>query len=244
MALTQAEKQRILDAACKWFEQSVVDAHLRNTRKLSDPKHFDLNPFLLVYLANFMAGNATPENIARALILPRSLGTSINTTFGTQMQSFISAIQDAVGSTASGMDIEFTDQIDGRRKYCQVKAGPNTINKDDVETIANHFKNVRNLSRTNNLRIPNDDMIVGVLYGERTALSGHYKRITRQYDYDVIIGQDFWHRLTGDEHFYHELITAIGSVANKVDCSKELESIIQQLARHPTIRELAASTEQ
>lgn len=241
MALNSTEKQKILDAACTWFEEAVATAHLKNTRKLTAPEAFNLNPFLVVYLANFMAGNASAENIARALILPRVLGTSINTTFGTQMQSFISAIQNAVGSTASGMDIEFTDQLDGRRKYCQVKAGPNTINKDDVETIANHFKAVRNLSRTNNLRIPNDDMIVGVLYGEREALSGHYKRITSQYDYEVVIGQDFWHRLTGDEHFYHELISAIGSVAHKVDCSKELENIIQTLAKHPTIQALAST---
>ncbi|PJK09264.1 restriction endonuclease [Lysobacteraceae bacterium NML120232] len=241
MPLSATEKQKILDAACTWFEETVATAHLKNTRKLVSPKEFKINPFLVVYLANFMAGNATPESIARALILPRALGTSINTTFGTQMQSFISAIQDAVGSTASGMDIEFTDQLDGRRKYCQVKAGPNTINKDDVETIANHFKAVRNLSRTNNLRIPNDDMIVGVLYGEPEALSAHYKRITSQYDYEVVIGQDFWHRLTGDEHFYHALISAIGGVANKVDCSKELEGVIQELAKHPTIQALAKS---
>ena len=56
------------------------------------------------------------------------------------MQGFISAIQNAVGSTTSGMDIEFTDQTDGRKKYCQLKAGPNTINADDVETIAGHFQ--------------------------------------------------------------------------------------------------------
>ena len=32
--------------------------------------------------------------------------------------------------------------IDGEKKYCQLKSGPDTINKDDVETIAGHFKSV------------------------------------------------------------------------------------------------------
>ena len=33
------------------------------------------------------------------------------------------------------MDIEFEDALDGSHKYCQLKAGPNTINKDDVEKL-------------------------------------------------------------------------------------------------------------
>jgi hypothetical protein len=29
----------------------------------------------------------------------------------------------------AGIDIEFIDAIDGRRKYCQAKLGPNTITR-------------------------------------------------------------------------------------------------------------------
>ncbi len=239
MAFTQEQKQKILDAAKIWFQENIAKNHIKNTEKLVNPKEFNINPFLAVYLANFLTGNSKPESIAKALLFPRVLGTSINTSFGTQMQGFISAIQDAVGSTTSGMDIEFVDQIDGRKKYCQLKAGPNTINKDDVETIAHHFKAVRNLSRTNNLRIPNDDMIVGVLYGEANELSGHYKRITSQYDYEVVVGQDFWHRLTGDSHFYHELVAAVGLVAVEADFSQEFERVIQKLAASELVQKLS-----
>lgn len=239
MALDEAKKQHILDSAKIWFKETIANNHIKNTKKLINPKEFNINPFLAVYLSNFLTGNSTPENIAKALILPRVLGTSINTSFGQNMQSFISAIQDAVGSTTTGMDIEFIDQLDKTRKYCQLKAGPNTINKDDVETIANHFKAVRNLSRTNNLRIPNDDLIVGVLYGESEELSSHYKRITVQYDYDVIIGREFWYRLTGYENFYAELIGTIGSVALEANFSDELQSIIDELAQSEKIRSLS-----
>lgn len=239
MTFNIQQKQKILDAAKSWFRQTIAANHIKNTEKLKNPKEFNINPFLTVYLAKFLTGNARPESIAKALLYPRVLGTSINTSFGTNMQSFIQVIQDAVGSTASGMDIEFIDQLDGRKKYCQLKAGPNTINKDDVETIAGHFKAVRNLSRTNNLRIPNDDMIVGVLYGEAHELSGHYKRITAEYDYEVVIGQDFWHRLTGDQGFYHELIAAVGSVAVEADFSQELEKVVQHLAASEAVQKLS-----
>ena len=239
MAFSTEQKQKILDTAKQWFRERIAQNHIKNTEKLVNPNEFNINPFLTVYLANFLTGNSNPESIAKALLFPRVLGTSITTSFGNNMQGFTSVLQDAVGSTTSGIDIEFIDQIDQRKKYCQLKSGPNTINKDDVENIAGHFKAVRNLSRTNNLRIPNDDMIVGVLYGEPHELSGHYKRIISQYDYEVVVGQEFWHRLTGDEHFYHELISAIGQVAVEADFSKDFERVIETLAASEVVQKLS-----
>ena len=241
MPFSQQQKQKILDSAKIWFKETIAQNHIKNTEKLTKPNEFNINPFLTVYLANFLTGNSSPESIAKALLYPRVLGTSINTSFGTNMQSFISVIQDAIGSTTSGMDIEFTDQCDGRKKYCQLKAGPNTINKDDVETIAGHFRSLRNLARTNHLRITTDDMIVGVLYGEAHELSSHYKRISTQYGHDVIIGQDFWHRLTGDANFYLELIAAVASVATEADFSTDFDRVIKILAQTDTVRKLSGS---
>jgi len=146
-----------------------------------------------------------------------------------KIQSLISSLFQGLGSTTQGIDIEFIDAIDGRKKYCQLKAGPNTINFDDVTTIINHFNGVRNLARTNNLNIGINDMIVGVIYGDETELSSHYKKISN--NYPVYIGQDFWHRLTGKEDFYFELIDAIGEVALEVDASKVVEKTIKELAK-------------
>jgi hypothetical protein len=146
-----------------------------------------------------------------------------------KIQSLISTLFQGLGSTTQGIDIEFIDAIDGRKKYCQLKAGPNTINHDDITTIINHFNGVRNLARTNNLNVGINDMIVGVVYGEPAELSSHYKRIGQ--NYPVYIGQDFWHRLTGKDDFYFELIDAIGDVALEVDASKVVEKTIQNLAK-------------
>lgn len=233
------DKQEILQAAKTWFRESVADSHITNTEKLVSPDEFNINPFTAVYLANFLTGNSSPESIAKALLFPRVLGTSISTTFGNAVQKFTNDVLGAYGSTTSGIDIEFIDQLDGHKKYCQLKSGPNTINKDDVETIAGHFKGVINLARTNNLRITHDDMIVGVIYGEQSQLSGHYKRITSQYHHPTYTGKEFWHRLTGDEGFYQDLIAAIGSVAIEADYSKEFQIIIKQLAATEIIQKMS-----
>lgn len=237
--IDQEKKSEILEAAKNWFRTQIAEGHIRNTLKLTNPNEFNINPFLSVYLANFIEGDSRPESIARALLLPRVLGTSITTSFGTQIQSFTNILSDAFGSTTPGIDIEFIDQVDGHKKYCQLKSGPNTINKDDVETIANHFKGIINLSRTNNVRLAMNDLIVGIVYGTPRQLSSHYKRIINQYHYPVIIGQDLWHRITGDPDFYDDLIKAVASVAVESNFKNEFEEVVSELANSDTIQRLA-----
>ncbi|NNU88107.1 restriction endonuclease [Geobacillus sp. MR] len=227
--LSEKDLNTIIEQAKEFFRNEIAPSHVRNTKKLKRLKEFNLNPFLDKYKASFLTGNDDPLSIAKALIYPRVLGTSINTTFGNKLQKFCSTVLGNFASTTSGIDIEFIDKLDGRRKYCQVKAGPNTINKDDVETIKNHFASVKNLARTNNLNIGFNDLVVGVLYGTPEELSSHYKKINEEYP--VIIGQEFWHRLTGIENFYQRLTDAIGDVATEFDSSKLIEEVIEALAK-------------
>lgn len=232
-------KDEILEGAKNWFRETIVENHAKNALKLVDASQFIINPFLAVYLANFLTGNSSNESIAKALVYARVLGTSINTSFGQNIQKFISEVLDGFGSTTSGIDIEFIDQIDQRKKYCQLKAGPNTINKDDVETIAGHFKAVKNLARTNSIQLSFDDMVVGLVYGEDSELSAHYKRISKDYDYPVYAAREFWYRLTGDNDFYEDLIGAIGSVAKETDHSHTLNEIISLLSKEEQIINLS-----
>lgn len=233
------DKNQILSDAKEWFKESFAKSHIANTEKLIDPNEFNINHFTAVYLANFLTGNSDPESIAKALLYPRVLGTSVTTIFGTGIQKFTNDVLGTFGSTTNGIDIEFVDQIDGHRKYCQLKSGPNTINKDDVETIAGHFTDVIHLSRTNNLRIAHEDLIVGVIYGTPDDLSNFYRKITRVHHYPVFIGQEFWHRLTGDQDFYDDLLSAIGSVATEADFSKEFAEVIRTLAQTEEIQLLS-----
>jgi hypothetical protein len=237
--MTSIEKKEILEKAKTWFTESIANNHIKNTLKLSSIKKFNVNPFLLTYLSNFLEGNHEPKSIAKALIYPRVLGTSINTSFGTNIQKFTSSVLSSFGSTTSGIDIEFTDMVNGEKKYCQLKSGPDTINKDDVETIAGHFKDVINLAKTNGEKLGFNNLIVGIIYGEKEDLNAHYKRISNQYHYDIIIGEDFWHRLTGDKDFYTDLIKAIGEVAIQADFKQDLEDVIEELSKSQYIQTLS-----
>ncbi|MFZ1810025.1 MAG: PmeII family type II restriction endonuclease [Candidatus Nitrotoga sp.] len=154
------------------------------------------------------------------------------------MKFISNVLKNSFGSMVSGIDIEFVDALDGR-KYCQVKLGPNTINRDDVETIHNHFKGARNLGRTNNVKVAHGDLVVAILYGEQGQESGHYKRLRDEYVYPLFIGQEFWHRLTGDENFYAELRQAIAEVAIEARGAILLDETVHQLAATPEIKKLA-----
>lgn len=225
------EQQRLilLKKAKEFFRDEIVEAHINTAcAKAGKLSNYNVNPFLYKYLANFLKGNDNPESIAEALVLPRILGSSINTSFGMRIQKLISELFEGFGSTTPGIDIEFIDALDGRKKYCQLKSGPNTINYNDVETIFGHFTGTINLARTNNLNIGINDMIVGVIYGDQSELSSHYRKINEKYP--VIIGKDFWYHLTGKDDFYFDLVDAVGEVALGVDGTKVLQETIETLS--------------
>jgi len=230
---TRQELELIIKAK-KFFKERIAKNHLANTIKLKDLKEFNVNPFTKNYLAQFAFGSDDPKNIARALLYPRMLGTSISTTFGNQIQFFCNEVLTSFASTTSGIDIEYDDSLDGRHKYCQIKAGPTTINNDDVVTIKNHFTAIKNLARTNRLTDFNPlfDCVVGVLYGDEKSLSGAYKEIAKEYT--VLAGKVFWEHLTGDPLFYDTLIEAFADVAVEIDCSKEVEEVVEELAAQLT----------
>lgn len=222
------DKEKILLKARTFFRETILTNHINGLKKLTTLSSFNFNPFLIKYLANFLNNNNSPESLAKALLYPRVTGTSINTIFGNQAQIFCKEILEGVASVTPGLDIEFIDQVDQRRKYCQIKAGPQTINKDDVKTISDHFEGIKRLARTNRLDLRIDDMVVGVLYGTPEELSGNYLKIKE--NYPVYTGQEFWSRLTGDDNFYFDLIHAFGEEAKTVNGKDELEKTIAALA--------------
>ena len=229
--MTEEQKLSIIERGKDYFRSIIIPSHLKNlsTLKLKD---FNINPFTINYLAAFLCGDTSPKSLAKALIYPRILGTSINTSFGQNIQIFISQLSQVAGSASAidGIDIEFVDAIDGRKKYCQCKAGPQTINKDDVNTILAHFKHVLNKSRLDRLSIQMDDLIIGVLYGEPSKLSGNYKAL--QSTYPVYCGAEFWEHITGDKQFYYRLAKAFGEVVEEdhIDGSHLIKKKINEIA--------------
>lgn len=229
--MTEQQKQAIIDSGKDYFRTTIIPNHIKNLEKLS-LDDFDVNPFLINYLAAFLCGNTKPESLAKALVYPRILGSSVNTTFGMSIQIFISKLSQITGGASGidGIDIEFVDALDGRKKYCQCKAGPKTINKDDVATILGHFKKLIGKARLDRMPLQMDDMIVGVLYGEPQRLSGNYKTINSSYP--VFCGSEFWERLTGDKNFYNQLAKAFGEVVEEegIDGSAMILKKINEIA--------------
>ena len=193
-------ENELLRIVTKYFEEKIFDNHKINSLKNhSKLKSYKINPILVKYLSKVLEDDFTPIGIAKALYFPRVLGISINTSFGTRIQNMFVELKLADGSLIKGMDIEFVDKIDHRKKWCQLKSGPNTINSEDVNPLLKKFSTVANLARTNQISLNNSDLILGVLYGTENQLSQHYKRIDEKHP--VIIGVEFWHRITGFPDF-------------------------------------------
>lgn len=227
--MEETQKIAIINSGKEYFRSTIIPRHIVNLNKLK-LNDFDINPFLINYLAAFLCGDTEPESLAKALIYPRILGSSLNTSFGMSIQIFISQLQEVMGGASGidGIDIEFVDAIDGRRKYCQCKAGPQTINKDDVATIMGHFKKLIGKARLDKMPLQLDDMIVGVLYGEK--ISANYKTINATYP--VYVGAEFWERLTGDKLFYNRLAKAFGEVVEEdgIDGSALILAKVNEIA--------------
>ena len=198
-------EQELLGIVTDYFKDKIFQHHKENVLKNhSKLKSYKINPILVKYLSKVLEDDFTAIGIAKALFYPRVLGTSINTSFGTRIQNMFVELGLADGSLIKGMDIEFIDQVDNRKKFCQLKSGPNTINSEDVAPLIKKFSTVLNLARTNASSLSNNDLILGVLYGEESQLSQHYQKIDKTHP--VYIGADFWHRITGYSDFYPKLV--------------------------------------
>ena len=210
------EERQLLKIVTEYFGTKIFESHKKNVLEIhSKLKAYKINPILIKYLSKVLEDEFSPLGIAKALYYPRVLGTSINTTFGTRIQNMFVDLNLASGSLIKGMDIEFVDKVDNRKKWCQLKSGPNTINSEDVNPLLKKFSTVINLARTNSINLNNNDLILGVLYGEKSQLSQHYQKIDKEHP--VIIGKDFWHRLTGYSDFYPKLVNELDLLIINID---------------------------
>lgn len=222
--LPNYNKNELLNNAKEFFDEFFENRVDRLKKKKESS--FKSNPFLIRSLAMAFSPNITAKTKAKALVYPFALGTSINTSFGENIQNFIiETVPNAFGSTTSGMDIEFIDQLDGNKKYCQIKSGPQTINKADIKSIEGDFKNAVNLARINRVTMATNDLVLGVIYGTHDDLNNMYKTI-ESHGYNVLVGSEFWEHLTGFSDFYNELIKIAQNSARKVKMDNAIKELI------------------
>ena len=225
-------QEKIINSVVDYFKTKVFDNHIQASLKNhTQVKNYTINPIVVKYLSKVLENNYTALGVAKALYYPRVLGTSINTSFGTRIQNMFVELKMANGSLIKGMDIEFEDKVDHRKKWCQLKAGPNTINYEDVNPLLKKFTDTIKLARTNRAfeNITNNDFIVGVLYGDTDDLSEHYKKINQRHP--VIIGKEFWYRITGYEHFYDGLVLSLQDMIQDLDTQDFIHQGVEILAK-------------
>ena len=231
------KEDELLEIIKIYFKDKIFYPHRINTlKKHSKLKAYNINPIVVKYLSKVLEDDYTPIGIAKALFYPRVLGTSINTSFGTRIQKMFVELNLATGSLIKGMDIEFVDKVDGRKKWCQLKSGPNTINSEDVNPLLKKFANLANLARTNSMQFNNNDLILGVLYGDENQLSQHYQKIDATYP--VIIGKEFWYRITGFPDFYSKLVEALDALILSLETENFFEKGYLALAKEIEASEL------
>lgn len=224
-------EEELLIEIVNYFDTFIFKNHINASIKThSKLKSYNINPIVVKYLSKVLEGKYSAEGVAKALYYPRVLGTSINTSFGTNIQKMFIKLNLADGSAIKGIDIEYLDKIDERKKWCQLKSGPNTINSEDVNPLIKKFTNTIKLARTNDALIgsSNNDFIVGVLYGEESQLSMNYKKIDEIHP--VVIGREFWYRITGFPNFYDKLVTSLHEMINTIDTKEIITKGCDELA--------------
>lgn len=222
-----------------WFRTIFIPKQEKNLRKLSYAKNHKINPYLAKYRSIALTGSVSPDGIARALVIGTSLITGLNTSFGTQLQREITNILSNVnGSLIPGIDVEYTDHIDSRKKMVQIKAGPTTINEGDVKTIVDHFTKARSIGHTNNVSVDVADQVVGVIYGKDADLNAFYQKI-KAAGYSVLVGDDFWEHMTGEKGLGTRLISVCAGATPSATLNALLEQVINDLASDPAIINLA-----
>lgn len=221
-------EQEVLDNAYDFFFNffSKVAQNYSNKKY----KSFKVNPFTIQATANAFGSPITVQNLAKAVVYPFALGTSIATSFGTNFQAFMVSTTGGVAraSVVKGMDIEYDDALDNRHKYCQIKAGPTTINKDDIKTIEDHFKGLTNLARTNHLPLDASDKVVGVLYGTHNDLSTMYRTIEHD-GINVFAGEELFYHITGIHGLYQGLIESARRAAENSEMQESIQKLIKEV---------------
>lgn len=155
----------------------------------------DFNPFLLRLL-----GFETPREIAEFMVTQRTERGAV-TSYGTRIQAIAKLITTR-GTGVEGADI--CKEKNGCRYYIQVKAGPNTPDKDIVQQINTLLSGA---TRRNHGSVA----LLGMTYGKRDRVSSIIRRYSQ---IDWLIGKEFWEFISDDPMFVQTLFGIVQDVAD------------------------------
>ena len=226
---------QILQTFTSWFD-GWLDDRILATKNFAKIDQYKINEFTLIFQTLALRNKLDVNSIAETLVTIGWAGQSLSTSFGDQLQKkFMIKIPGVNASVVKGIDIEYIDFFDKKRKYVQLKTGPLTINAGDVKPILDEFTSAKRLARQNGLIVPDTDFIMGVIYGKRKQINAHYLKI-EQAGYDVMVGNDLFEHITG----IPGLADKIMRIAKKLMRSKKpyphLQKAKRELAKNPILK--------
>lgn len=220
-------EEQLLNAIINYFRDEIFQPHLEELEnEYANLNSYASNLFLLPYLSKIIEGEFNAAGTGKALFFARTLSTSINTSFGSHIKKVLvnNGLAQSYGQSRSNIII-FTDQTTDILTGCLLKSGPNTINSGDKSGIRDKLDNLHDV----------DSRAIGVIYGSHNELNNHY--IQLEEDYEIFVGQDFWHRITGFHSFYDDLTVQLNNLAESLQSEglfqAGLEALTQQVGQSP-----------
>jgi len=182
------------------FHQNRLDALRRIKLDLVLRKK---NPYL------FRARNFSVAGDFVEAIMTAFLSSSEEEIFGAFLEELAIFISEQTcggrKSTATGLDLEFDRE--STRYLVAIKSGPNWGNSSQYAKLEDNFKKAVAVQRQSH-RVAHVQPVLGICYGKSPAF-------TDKGTYWKIIGQRFWHFLSGDENLYVDIIEPIGYEAER-----------------------------
>ena len=68
------------------------------------------------------------------------------------------------------------------------------------------------------------------IYGERNEINSFIKLLENR-GTTVLIGKEFWHRISGSKTFYYDLISASEEVAEEVNLKKLVDETLREVSK-------------
>lgn len=194
------------DLVYDFVQTEIADFHNRRLASLERVKLRDMlkkkNPYL------FRAKNITIAADLIASMLDARLSSTEEQIFGGFLEELVLHVVgqtcDGRKSSARGVDVEF--EKDSAWHIVSVKSGHNWGNSAQYRSLENDFKQALIVQRQahNNMQVR---AMLGMCYGKsRTKDTGLYIKI---------MGQSFWHFISGDERLYIDIIEPIGFKARQ-----------------------------
>lgn len=108
----------------------------------------------------------------------------------------------------SGKRFDLKKRLDGINYFIQLKSGPNTMNIGMVDSLNEMIEKIEE-------KDSEAFGILGMTYGTKSQISSQIRSKLVDFEKRAFIGKDFWKLLSGNEHYYSELINLIDSLSGQ-----------------------------